>query len=93
LVPKRFKRSALPDWAWAISNGDAAMEKQPIKFANSVIDDMTASQSELAEHISSLTPNDPVIKAGQTVAYDIVQSDTGRNYAINLDVIDNSEMT
>lgn len=73
------------------------MEKQPIKFVNSVIDDMTSSPLERAEHIHSdsiifcISPGDPVIKAGQRVTYDIVQSDNGRNYAINLEVIDDGE--
>lgn len=44
---------------------------------------------ELFFHVKSAADGGPTLRAGDTVAYDVVQGADGQFYAINLEVVEN----
>ncbi|WP_338522536.1 cold shock domain-containing protein [Pseudomonas batumici] len=44
---------------------------------------------ELFFHVKSAADGGPVLKAGDTVTYEVVQGKDGQFYAINLEVVEN----
>lgn len=76
------------------------MDKRLIERDNSIIPTLPSSPTETAEVMDSglspisfcIDPDDPIIgqiRAGREVSYELIKSDTGQYYAINIRLVRN----